>query len=275
MGFKDFNEYSAEEIGLWLVAQGLGDHASKFVDEGVDGDLLLTLSTDDLKNDLGLSSLQAKKLLKNVEFSKMTGLSDNKGNEVDKLMEEVNELEEKVQVLEHAVKSKDREIAELRSKMSGMQVTAPPPPQPVPQSRAPAPAPKPAPAPAPARRGPGKSCSKHFPCVCVLHHGSIIAAKMFISTQCCPKGVVGGAARGAAGGAVKGAIGTIIYSIHTISTFSCSPFILSNILFPTGKNSSTVGAIVPGMDAADGAAAGAAVGALGGGVGGLRGRRHR
>ena len=169
MGFKDFNEYSAEEIGLWLVAQGLGDHASKFVEEGVDGDLLLTLSADDLKNDLGLSSLQAKKLLKNVEFSKMTGLSDNKGNEVDKLMEEVNGLEEKVQVLEHAAKSKDREIAELRSKTSGMQVTAPPPPQPVPQSRAPAPAPKPAPAPAPARRGPGKSCSKHVPCVCVFY----------------------------------------------------------------------------------------------------------
>ena len=144
----------------------------------------------------------------------MTGLSDNKGNEVDKLMEEVNGLEEKVQVLEHVVKSKDREIAELRSKTSGMQVTAPPPPQPVPQSRAPAPAPKPAPAPAPARRGPGKSCSKHVPCVCVLHHGSIITAKMFTSTQCCPKGVVGGAARGAAGGAVKGAIGTTLSSIH-------------------------------------------------------------
>ena len=214
MGFKDFNEYSAEEIGLWLVAQGLGDHASKFVEEGVDGDLLLTLSADDLKNDLGLSSLQAKKLLKNVEFSKMTGLSDNKGNEVDKLMEEVNGLEENVQVLEHAAKSKDREIAELRSKTSGMQVTAPPPPQPVPQSRAPAPAPKPAPAPAPARRGPGKSCSKHVPCVCVFYIMVIITDKMFTSTQCCAKGVVGGAARGAAGGAVKGAIGTTISSIH-------------------------------------------------------------
>jgi hypothetical protein len=50
---------------------------------------------------------------------------------------------------------------------------------------------------------------------------------------------------------------------------------VSNILFPAVKNSSAVGAIVPGMDAADGAAAGAAVGALSGGVGGLRGRRHR
>lgn len=37
----------------------------------------------------------------------------------------------------------------------------------------------------------------------------------------------------------------------------------------------TVGAILPGMDAGDGAKAGAAVGAFSGGVGGLRGRRRR
>lgn len=163
MGFKDFNEYSAEEIGLWLIAQGLGDHASKFVEEGVDGDLLLSLSVNDLMNDLGLSSLQAKKLMKNIEFSKMIGASDEKGNEAEKLMGEVNALEEKVQALQHQVKTKDREIAELRSKMSGMQVTekhSPPPPQPVPHS--PTQAPKPAPA--PARRGPGKSFSNTEAC---------------------------------------------------------------------------------------------------------------
>ncbi|KAL3808217.1 hypothetical protein ACHAXA_006320 [Cyclostephanos tholiformis] len=174
MGFKDFNEYSAEEISLWLIAQGLGEQSSKFLAEGVDGDFLLTLSADDLKNDLGLTSLQAKKLMKNIEFSKTIGASDEKGKEVDKLMREVNELEEKVQVLQHAVKAKDREIAELRNKISGMQVTetrSPAPPQPVPHS--PAHAPKPAPTPAPAPMG---------------------------------RRVVGGAARGAAGGAVKGAI---------------------------------------------------------------------
>ena len=37
---------------------------------------------------------------------------------------------------------------------------------------------------------------------------------------------------------------------------------------------SIAGAILPGMDAGDGAAAGAAVGAFSGGVGGLRGRRR-
>ena len=61
----------------------------------------------------------------------------------------------------------------------------------------------------------------------------------------------------------------IFYSYD--STFLCSPFILSTILFPTVKNSNTVGAIVPGMDATDGAAASAAVGAVSGGVGGLCG----
>ena len=65
---KDIKDYSAEEVGLWVTAQGLDP--SKFVSEGVDGDLLLSLSVDDLKNDLGLSSLQAKKVMKNIEFSK-------------------------------------------------------------------------------------------------------------------------------------------------------------------------------------------------------------
>ena len=55
------------------------------------------------------------------------------------------------------------------------------------------------------------------------------------------------------------------------STFSCSPFILSTILFPTVKNSNTVGAIVPKMVATDSAAASTAVGAVSGGVGGLCG----
>jgi len=125
MGIKDFNEYSAEEIGLWLIARGHED-AAKFVEEGVDGDLLLSLSADDLKNDLGISCLQ--KLMKTIEFSKMVGaLDEKKGNEVD---EKVNALEGKVRALRRTVKSKDREIAELRSKMSGMRVTekhSPPP----------------------------------------------------------------------------------------------------------------------------------------------------
>ena len=112
MVFKDFKEYSTEEIGLWLIAQGLGEYAPKFLAEGVDGDLLLTLSVDDIKNDLGLSGLQAKKLMKNIEFSKAIGASsDVRGNdeELNKLMTEVNELDEKVRVLQHEVDTRNRE----------------------------------------------------------------------------------------------------------------------------------------------------------------------
>mmetsp|Transcript_33201 Transcript_33201/g.69873 ORF Transcript_33201/g.69873 Transcript_33201/m.69873 type:complete len:230 (+) Transcript_33201:83-772(+) len=193
MGLKDIKDYSAEEVGLWLTAQGLGDDAPKFVEEGVDGDLLLSLTVDDLKADLGLSGLQAKKVMKNIQFSKdMTAAASGGGDEAEKLKEEVKAitgdkatLEEKVQALEDAMNAKDSEIAQLTSEMRAMKVESEkaqaqalaraPPPQPAP---APAPAHKSAPAPAPApaphrRRG---------------------------------RGVVGGAATGAAGGAMKGAI---------------------------------------------------------------------
>lgn len=164
---KDIKEYSAEEVGLWVTAQGLDP--SKFVSEGVDGDLLLSLSIDDLKNDLGLSSLLAKKVMKNIEFSKSLTEGNGGGEDSEKvkvLAAEKKELEAKVETLENDIKAKDHEIAELKKKMEEMKVG---------KEKAAAPAPTPAPkqAPAPTHRGPG---------------------------------VVGGAARGAAGGAMKGAI---------------------------------------------------------------------
>lgn len=198
MGLKDFEEYSAEEIGLWLTAQGLGDKAPKFVEEGVDGDLLCSLTVDDLKNDLDLSSLQAKKVLKNIEFSKNLkagGDSEGGGEEAEKLKHEIEllngdkaavdeqvdaltdekaTLEGKIQELEEAMQAKDDEVEELKKKMEEMKV---PEPEPVVEKKAAPPAPAPAPAP--------QSHNTH------RRRGAP---------------VVGGAARGAAGGAVKGAI---------------------------------------------------------------------
>ncbi len=141
---KDIKDYSAEEVGLWVTAQGLDP--SKFVSEGVDGDLLISLSVDDLKNDLGLSSLQAKKVMKNIEFSK--NLAGGSGGGED---DEKKELEAKVESLEGDVKAKDDEIAELKKKMEEMKMEKE-------KAAAPTPAPaaKQAPAPAPPqRRGPG------------------------------------------------------------------------------------------------------------------------
>ncbi len=68
MGLKDIKAFTKDEVGLWFTAQSIDP--TTVIAEGVDGDLLLSLSADDLKADLGLSGLQAKKVMKNIEFSK-------------------------------------------------------------------------------------------------------------------------------------------------------------------------------------------------------------
>jgi len=69
MGLKDIKDFTVDEVGLWLTAQGID--SSKAIEEGVDGDLLLSLTAEDFKSDLGLSGLQSKKIMKNIEFSKV------------------------------------------------------------------------------------------------------------------------------------------------------------------------------------------------------------
>ena len=149
-------------LPIVLIAQGLDP--STVVSEGVDGDLLLSLTYDDFKADLGLSSLQAKKVLKNIEFAKELNetAEEGGGEETEKLKEEMEalslgktSLEEKVHELEAALASKDEEIAELKSQIEEMKVKN--------ETRAAAPAPQPAPAPAPKaapppsrHRGPGE-----------------------------------------------------------------------------------------------------------------------
>mmetsp|Transcript_13428 Transcript_13428/g.28652 ORF Transcript_13428/g.28652 Transcript_13428/m.28652 type:complete len:184 (+) Transcript_13428:98-649(+) len=182
MGLKDIKHFTAEEVGMWLTAQGLGEEAPRFVDEGVDGGLLLTLGIDDFKNDLGLSSLQTKKLMRNIEFTRILTQSEGgaSNEETEKLKHDVEVLEGRVCRREEKIKELTEEIKRLKmaSEHSEAQAVHEPDPEairkPEPE-HAPAPTPKPSHHQAPPqRRGPG---------------------------------VVGGAARGAAGGAVKGAIG--------------------------------------------------------------------
>ena len=162
MGIKDIKDFSAEEVGMWFAAQGLDP--SKVVSEGVDGDLLLSLSDEDLKNDLGLSGLQTKKVMKNIEFSKEQFVKVEGGGgdeETDKLrgdMEaislEKSSLEDKISELESAMASKDEEIAELKKQMEEMKIENEKSKE-VAVEKA-APAPQPAPAPAKHHRGPGE-----------------------------------------------------------------------------------------------------------------------
>ena len=128
MVLTDIKDFTAQEVGMWLVAQGMGNHADKFLAEGIDGDLLLSLTAEELKTDLGLPSLQAKKILKNIEFTQsLTSKGDGEGDKV------------KIHELEDAVKARDVEIEQLKQQLAALTTK---------EKAAPAPSPKHAPAPA-------------------------------------------------------------------------------------------------------------------------------
>ena len=51
----------------FLRALELGHLRSKFEENGIDGDFLLSMSADELKEDLGLTGLQAKKIFRGIK----------------------------------------------------------------------------------------------------------------------------------------------------------------------------------------------------------------
>lgn len=115
---------------MWLVAIGLGSKVETFKEAGVDGSMLVILSADDF-GELGLSSLQGKKLLTSLEFSKSIaeGGGGGGGGADPALVQQLQ----------------DENMA-LRAQLEQYQRAA-----------APAPSPPPAAAPAPAPRPPQQS----------------------------------------------------------------------------------------------------------------------
>ncbi|KAL3771383.1 hypothetical protein ACHAWU_004656 [Discostella pseudostelligera] len=185
MVLKPINQYTVEEVGMWLTAQGLGDHASTFIDAGVDGDVLVSLDVNDLKNDLFLSGLQAKKVLSNIEFSKgMTVGGTNGSHHGDANNERTHQLEHKVKKLEKDLQSKDEEIAELNRKLARLECNE-----------------------AARHHQPTPTQQSYQPQPTQTYYSQPTAPPPKPSQPPAGARVVGGAARGAAGGAVKGAIG--------------------------------------------------------------------
>ena len=126
---KHPKDFSAEEVGMWLVAIGLGSKAETFKEAGVDGSMLVILGADDF-GELGISSLQGKKLMTSLETAKGMAEGGGGGAPDPDLLKQIQEL-------------KDENMA-LRQQLAAYQ-----------QPRAPAPAPPPpAPAPAPVQQKP-------------------------------------------------------------------------------------------------------------------------
>ena len=60
--------WTVEQVGTWLERIGLGRHKETFLENDVDGRLLLKLTVEEIQGELGVSSsLQAKKIVSKVE----------------------------------------------------------------------------------------------------------------------------------------------------------------------------------------------------------------
>jgi hypothetical protein len=70
MPFKELRHYDVDDVAIWLGCIGLGTKAEAFREHAVDGDMLLTLTTEDLTGDLDMSNLQARKVLTSIESTK-------------------------------------------------------------------------------------------------------------------------------------------------------------------------------------------------------------
>lgn len=121
MTIKHPKDFSVDEVAMWFVAIGLGSKADGIKGNAVDGAMLVSLGADDFK-ELGLSSLQSKKVLTSLEASK--AMAEGGGGEDPAAAAKIAELE--------------NEVAALKAQLAEYQ-----------KAMAPAPAPKPAPAPAP------------------------------------------------------------------------------------------------------------------------------
>jgi uncharacterized protein YdcH (DUF465 family) len=123
---KDPNEYTIDEVAIWLGCIGLGEKVAPFRENAIDGAMLVTLSKEDLTGDLGLSNLQTKKVLNSLESTKQ--ITGSGGGDTTELQAEVDTLKQENEKLK----------AEITSLKAPKQVAPAP---------APAPAPKQAPPP--------------------------------------------------------------------------------------------------------------------------------
>ena len=84
------------------------------VAEGVDGTLFLGLTAEDMQSDLGLSSLQTKKVLKNIEYTQSLTNGVATGGEPELVEDDpvVEEQEEEPVAEERAVEEEEEEPIE-------------------------------------------------------------------------------------------------------------------------------------------------------------------
>lgn len=135
MAPEPLDQWSVDDVATWLCAIGLGAHVSPFKENSVDGALLATLSKEDLQNDLGLSGIQAKKVLVELDF--INGLTSGDGRGVDPA--KVQSLKAQMAEKDDRIAQQDSRIAQLEQEIAALKApprapapthhAAPPPPR--------------------------------------------------------------------------------------------------------------------------------------------------
>ena len=109
------SEFTTAQVCQWLVAIGLGSQQQviqNFQSNGVDGKLLLELTANDLTSDLGLSNIQAKKVLLELDFMKELGSSSSAEGNPD-AQAKISELMGVIDVLQAQNEALERQVQEL------------------------------------------------------------------------------------------------------------------------------------------------------------------
>ena len=305
MVLKPINEYSVQEVSMWLTAQGLGEYSPTFVSAGVTGDVLVSLEVEDLKSDLHLSDEHAKLVLSNIEFmldmvlggdaaaSSIRGCAGGGGNENG--LENERRLASQIRDLQNEVRRKDEQIAYLTNQLTESRSKEFSLPQQIPPQSVVAFA---EPVQYPQQQYYQQQQMQNQPYIPQQQLPASYVAPPATNTQQPNNtnpimynqqpGLPPQQQHYQQPAVTYDQYGNPVYTqqqqqYHPTSTTSAPPKPSKAALAVTGAakgaaggaiRGAIVGAILPGMSAADGAKANAAVGALTGGVGGLRGRRQ-
>jgi hypothetical protein len=134
---KSPEEYSVDDVCVLFVSLELGHLTSKIRENVVDGPLLLSLTEADFVNDLGLSGLQTKRVLRGIDLAKQ--LSANGGgsgealaeanDKIHRLEKENRELKEEVMNLRAALQPEPAPKPQQYQQPPPQQYQQPPPPQ--------------------------------------------------------------------------------------------------------------------------------------------------
>mmetsp|Transcript_7689 Transcript_7689/g.21399 ORF Transcript_7689/g.21399 Transcript_7689/m.21399 type:complete len:189 (-) Transcript_7689:147-713(-) len=117
---KAIETFDIEDVCLWVFAIGLGEKADAFRENAVDGAMLLTLGDTDFA-ELGLSSLQGKKVLSSIGKTKALYAESGNGGggaEIAALQQENARLKARIAELE----------GQLKPPAPAPKASAPPPP---------------------------------------------------------------------------------------------------------------------------------------------------